>query len=214
LDEINAKGDAAMEHLSDNVTPQSGRRYPGFSSYKTRSPIVYHRRWLRDALIQSTLDPYVSSLESLPERFNCPPGIEFAFLVQRQTDRSILAVGVRDFPGFDGVVDGVKIESVTRTFLNLEPRASTGRAIWAQKRLSIDAGDRFRVVERLLECRETAVSDLVPVIRNGRIDPIHQLLAFIATGWLVLEIEKGFSPRSTVQLGPMAVSDGVQQPRK
>jgi hypothetical protein len=178
-------------------------RYPGFSSCKTRRPIHYRHRWIRDALIQSSLDDSVIEIApTITPVSEFPRPIEFSF-------RQFIASGMTlvllsQVPTTLGtVIDDSRIIVIERSQLVTGPRAIACRAIWAQKRMPVDTADRYRAIERILRCGEPVpMNELVPLLRNPSLDPVHQLFAFLANGFLTADLRAGISPGTLLDLGP------------
>lgn len=115
-------------------------RYPGFHSFKTARPIHYRQRWLRDALIQATLDPHTVELSpSSTSPDELPSPVEFSFRRRTSGGLGIVLVSQLD-TDIGEVVDDDRVTVITRDELNREPVASTSRSIWAHKRLSVVGG--------------------------------------------------------------------------
>lgn len=177
-------------------------RYPGFSSFKTASRIHYQQRWMRDALIQASLDPYTvelaPSITPVPE---LPGDAEFAF--RRRTAIGlglVLVTGVETDIG-DAIGDD-RISVVSRTALSREPRFSAARTIWAHKRLSVDSAERYRAIEVVSRWGASPMREVLQALRNESTEPVHQICSLIANSYLEIALDGPLSPATILKLGP------------
>ena len=80
-------------------------------------------------------------------------------------------------------------------------------AIWAQKRLSADPGDRYRAIEHVAaHGGEARMSEIIVVLRNKDLDPVRRVLSFLATGVLTCNLDRGMGPWTAIAIGPAALS--------
>jgi hypothetical protein len=189
-------------------------RYPGFTSFKSEAPIHYPRRWHRDALIQAALDPTISSLRPTPFPLaDLPTPAEFAFLavVGGVTFLTVVTNG-------DRVIQTVSdwsgpLSIVQRFELLARARFTAARNVWSRKRLAVNPVDRFLAIQR---CRErtpdATVTDVMPALRSSFSDPIDQVLAMLAQGYLVADLTNGLTPDTVLRVGPMAMTPSRQRP--
>lgn len=177
------------------------RRYPGFQSFKTKKAIPYPRRWHRDLLLLNTFDPLVLAMEphSLPER-DIPATLEFAFKTNHaEKGRALVIVGDA-WPS--GLVAGAVevIVSVTRGNMHYHPHLELVRSIWSKKRLTLDPGDRYRLISEVAANDEgRALGDLIAICRSDHLDPVHQILCLVANGYLQFDLNKGLAADTQIR---------------
>jgi len=132
---------------------------PGFSSFKTATPITYPGRWPRDALIQSTLDPSIASIEPWLRPLS-GSGYNFAYVCITAAERTLITLADgprRELPTIAGI-DHVR--HVTRAEVSAEPERSLYRAIWAAKNDRVPTAFLTEVLAELTKGREWTVGDL------------------------------------------------------
>ena len=191
-----------------NETAHLLDRHPGFRCFKTAAPIHYPSRWMRDALIQAVLDPDIETMSPSSTPIHAlPTPILFAFRTIRRGRRSLVLLAERAIDELDDLTADRQLNVVTRTQLAREPVCSTCRAVWAQSRLNVDAGDRYRAVERICEKPDgVPMAELVGLMRSTRLDPVDQILSFVATGHLSIDVEDGIYPGMIISPGPQLLS--------
>ena len=136
-----------------------GSTKPGFSSFKTTTPITYPGRWPRDALIQSTLDPSIASIE--PWLRPLPgSGCTFAYVCIIAAERTL--IGLADGPCRELLtIAGIEhVRYVTRAEISAEPERSLYRAIWAAKSDTVPPAFLTKVLTGLAEGHEWTVGEL------------------------------------------------------
>jgi len=177
-------------------------RYPGFSSFKTRQSIHYHRRWVRDALIQATLDPDTIELapsSTPPEHLPAPA--EFCFRRRTRNGLGFILL-TQTHSDIGGVIGDDRVTVISRPELNREPVASAARSIWAHKRLKVDGGERYRAIAAVSRRGIAPMRDLVAAFRNGSVDPVHQVCSLIANSYLNVDLGNPLGPDSILTIGP------------
>lgn len=184
---------------------------PGFISFKVREPIPYPNRWHRDALVQATLEPTVSQIAALGRDVVLPSATEFAFAARIAGSDFILVVSESQTRT---TIPGRPIIAMTRRSLEVEPLATTARSIWAHKRFLSDPGDRFRVIEELTDQPQgKAVQDIFRVLESPFLDPVRQIFSMLANGFVVADLNSGFTLATRLRLGPAAIGAEPVRPR-
>lgn len=177
-------------------------RYPGFSSFKTRSRIHYQQRWIRDALIQSSLDPYTVELAPSTTPIDALPSCAvFAFRRRTQLGFGLVLVTAVQ-TDMDDIIDDDRVTVVSRVELSFEPRLSAARAIWTHKRLQVDSAERYRAIEVVSRWGSAAMHEVLRAFRNESIEPVHQVCSLIANSYLEIDLDGPLSPSTTLKLGP------------
>ena len=177
-------------------------RYPGFRSFKTRQPVRYQQRWLRDALIQASLDPHTVELApSNTPAHELPPPAEFAF--RRRTVRGFGIVLVTTVEtDIADVINDDRVTVVSRAELSREPRLSAARAVWAHKRLSVDSAERYRAIEAVSKWGSATMDAVVATFKDESVEPVHQVCSLIANSYLEVDLEGPLSPSTILKPGP------------
>lgn len=176
------------------------RRYPGFSSFKTTSPIHYSRRWLRDVLIQVTLDPIVSTISPLsPPRVDEALDAEFGFsaLINAQDVVVLVTTEFHTAPLPPSVV------LLSRPEVQREPFLTTGRSIWRHKNVHVD-------IEEIESARKSAAKratfgDLIEGVSGPSEMKSSKILSMIANGHLLISLADQLNLNSPVLLGPAPI---------
>lgn len=179
-------------------------RYPGFQSFKTTTPIHYPRRWIRDALIQASLDRDVTALApSITADTDLPRPAEFSFRLYR--NGALRLVLLTQAPSSLGKeIDDDRIVVWNRTMLTEGSRAKACGAVWAHKRSRIDPADLYRATELVNRCGAVPVARLLRALRSPDIDPLHQVFHYLANGYLTADLAEGIAPSTMVSTGPCA----------
>ena len=183
---------------------KAATRYPGFTSFKTSTPIHYRKRWFRDGLIDATLDESVEAISpAITPPEDLPGPFEFAF--RQRSAQGLAIVLLSQSPHTPQIsVPNHSVIVLQRQHFKRSLRSIASREIWARKRYPVDAADRYRAIEYLLQCNgATVFSTLVPVLRNQSLDPVHQIFSYLATGFLTTSLEAGIGPKSVLRIGPM-----------
>lgn len=177
-------------------------RYPGFSSFKTRNPIHYQQRWIRDALIQSSLDPH--SVELAPSSTpldDLPGGAVFAFRRRTQPGFGLVLVTAVE-TDMENIIGDERVTVVSRSELSLEPRLTAARAIWTHKRLQVDSAERYRAIELVSRWGCAALHEVLAAFRSESVEPVHQVCSLIANSYLEIDLHGPLSPSTILSLGP------------
>lgn len=192
----------ASSTLPPTDPDQLAIRYPGFSSFKTQQSIHYRHRWLRDALIQASLDPHTIELApSSTAEQDLPAGIEFAF--RRRTAAGLGIVLVTQIgKDLEGLIDDERVTVVTRIELSREPIFTAARTIWGQKRLAVDGAERYRAIDAVESRGSALMHQVVDALRDDSVDPIHQVCSLIANCYLTVDLRSPIGPGSVLTLGP------------
>ena len=187
-------------------------RYPGFQCFKSTAPVHYPKRWHRDALIQAALDPAVSAIGPFQQK-PWPELVEFAFSVTIADSRfTCLIDGPSGRPQLGPAPPTLRI---SRSALRSEPLYSTCRAVWSRKRLSTDPAARYQVLEATAATVEGArAGEVIDLIRRSHREPIDQLLAMLAQGFLIADLSGGLSARTLIRPGPQFEPRNESNPRR
>jgi hypothetical protein len=180
-------------------------RYPGFSSFKTtRGRIHYQRRWIRDALIQASLDPQTVELapSSTPVQ-ELPAGTIFAFRRRDATGLGLVLV-TEVTTDMAHMIDDDRVTVVSRMELRSEPRFSSARAIWTHKRLQVDSAQRYRAIEAVSRRSAATLREVLEAFRNELIEPVHQICSLLANSYLEVDLDGPLKPSTILRLGPAA----------
>jgi hypothetical protein len=194
--------------------PPTNCSYPGFVSYKSEAPIYYQHRWHRDALIQMTLDQTISALAPLPSGIGPLSFRSDLAFVARVGKLDFLAIVIRE----DRPLAEVKgwtgpILKVSRADLREPAHLAATKSVWSRSRFTVNPVDRIAAIVRCRECApEATVLDILPVLRPSFSDPMDQLLALLAQGYLVANLRDGLTPDTVVMPGPLAQSKVSQRP--
>jgi hypothetical protein len=177
--------------------------YTGFSSFKTSHPIFYTARFIRDALVQLTLDPSVTLIEPLLISLDdLPEAVRSGIIVQRDGVR--IAVGfvdtyldIQEAPQHQ--FDGLPTVFIAREQVLAEPRCSIARMIWACRKTLVSPGNRVRILHSLSQsCDGLSLVDLGNVV-SGPEDPIDAILALACEGHIAVNISAAVTPETIVR---------------
>jgi hypothetical protein len=136
-----------------------------------------------------------------------PHPVLFAFRAVTGVHASLVLLTESPVAELAGLEADRQVQVITRSHLLREPACSTGRAIWAQSRLTPDVGDRYRAIERITANPDgVTLGDLLGVIRSDRLDPVHQILHFVAAGHLAMSLDDGIHPGSLLKPGPKLIA--------
>jgi hypothetical protein len=195
--------------------PPFARAKPGFTSFKCREPIPYPNRWQRHALVQATLEPTVTAIAAPQlDLWRLPAPISFAYCCWIAGNEFLVVVAEREVHHADLPGQHPAILRITRRSLGAEPIASVANSIWAHKRFQSDPADRMRVIDALTDLpRGKPAAEIHPLLQNPFLDPIRQLFSMLANGYLVADLNSGFTPRTHLRLGPAAIGEEPVRPR-
>lgn len=183
-------------------------RYPGFTSFKTRTAIHYRARWIRDALIQCALDPETLELgPSSTPLDELPPPAEFAFRRRTAIGLSLVLVCQVD-TDIGNIIADHRVTVITRPEFNREPLRSTARAIWAHKRQTVDASDRYRAVDAVSKRGAAAMHEVISALKDQSTDPVNLVCSLVANSYLSMDPVDGIGPWSILRLGPAVLPGG------
>jgi hypothetical protein len=188
-------GGEAASHLA---------RYPGFSCFKTRQAIRYKRRWYRDALIRMALNPEV--IEMWPDEIDDLAEDVFSFMVRRADG----AVRVTVSPSRGGPrKPGPQIELVRGQMST--PEFQAGRDIWRRKNIQVTPAVRLTSIAWVRRSGDNAtIGGLLEQFKS--VDAgLDQVLALIASGYLMIDLRLGLDLESRLLIGPMAPKIGADR---
>lgn len=172
---------------------RSEKRLPGFTSHKTEKPIQYRARWMRAALILTTLDHEVLSLEpGTPD--DVPIGGHVVLLVQSKWGRSRILLA--DDPSLVAPPDA---QIQRKCDLMKRPFASDCEAIWAHRAFRVGAVQCIAIHAALAEGSWTQIGHLQRLLRRTDSD-MSNIFTLIAQGRIEIDIGSGLSPTSWVRM--------------
>ena len=188
-------------------------RSPGFHSFKSLGPVHYPRRWQRDALIQAALDPVVTAIGPLDVELIRPP-VEFGFCVTMASTTFACLIG--DCVRRPAIGDfGSAVLTLNRQALKTEPLNSTARAVWSRKRLVVDPVVRYRVLELTSQQeRGVPVRSVLEAMSPSSADPIEQLHALLAQGFVTADLSAGLHGGTLLRAGPQFAPQKESNPRE
>lgn len=182
--------------------PRLTQRYPGFSSFKTLTSIHYEHRWMRDALIVMSLDQHTLSLApSSTPTFELPLPAEFSFRRRTVAGPGIVLVTQLETDIEDIVADD-RVTVLSRAALSRDPALGVARAIWTQKRTTVDPADRYRALDIVTARRSAAMHEVVGALRSESVDRIHAVCSLLANSYLEMNLDGGLGPWSELKMGP------------
>lgn len=176
----------------------------GFTSFKTNGPLEYTRRCARDALIQASLEPEITSIDPGPRVNFGPPDTYFSFCVVTQ-NRSC-AVALTDHtnsmsfsppPGCDVAI------AINRASVLAEPAKTAARTIWAHRETQVPALFSVRVMRRLRESPSgLRLGELEESLVHEPKNWVAYTLALACNGLVVIDYRSPITDDTMVVLNP------------
>jgi hypothetical protein len=168
-----------------------------FISAKTTVAIPSACSLVRDALIQSTLDPSVRAIEFLAQARVAATPIDLnAIVIVRDDDRFYLDV-VPARPLRDAEDEGLALialaeldlEPLTLTAADIkrEPRFANSRLVWSYRLAPVGISLRMRVLQTLADDGPMSLSRLLGALRNDR-DPSPAVMALACSDLIELDL--------------------------
>lgn len=134
--------------LATNDGAAPGSR--GFTSFKCTAPIQYTRRCARDALIQASLEPEISSIEPLDGSNVGPEDTYFVFAVVTQGRRcAIILTEHTNAASLAPPDDCDAAVAINRASILADPVKTASRMIWAHREIQVPPLFSVRVMRRL-----------------------------------------------------------------
>ncbi|MBN4096047.1 hypothetical protein [Methylobacterium sp. OT2] len=183
-----------IEANLDPVPTQTVHR-PGFSSFKTTFPIPYAARWHRDLLIQLTLYPAVDTIEHERTAMGDEDLLNLRLIA---AGTAIQVTALRDAEGVPHRPEPSDRVFLRRSVVLMEPRVSDARAVWATRRLTVQVGDRLRILSVVGDWRPHSIFDLVQSVHDRANDPFEIILSLVCRGDLAIDLRDGLRPETCV----------------
>jgi hypothetical protein len=179
-----------------------------FVSAKTATAIPARHPALRNALIQSSLDPQVRSIAYVASTSVASEQVELdAVVIQRDIGRFLLDVvparSIRDVEenGHAQIALtelGLKKIILTTEEIRREPRCTNARLVWSCRDISVPVGLRMRILQVLLDDGPMPLGELLKSIRSER-DPAPAVMALACADLVYLDLaSQPLSPTTAV----------------
>jgi hypothetical protein len=180
-----------------------------FISAKTFTAIPARSLLARDALVQTTLDPAVRSIDYIASARVAAASVKLnAVVIVRDDGRYVLDVvearPLRDIDA-DGLAQialrdlGLTPLTVTRADIQREPRFTNAKLVWAHRTHPVGFAMRMRVLGMLSEDGPMTLAQLLSSIQSDR-DPSPGILALACSDLLELDlVTQPLGPSTTVR---------------
>ena len=187
------------------AAPNPGGR--GFTSFKCPTPIEYVRRCARDALIQATLEPEISSVEPLKSPRAVPDDTYFAFAVISHSRRcAIILTDVTTNESITAPEDCDVAVAINRASILAEPVKTTARTVWAHRDTIVPALFSVRLMRRLQDKPNgTRIIELEDALIDEPRRWVDFILALACRGLVTLDYRRPLTDHTLVSLGPPGV---------
>ncbi|MBD8066992.1 hypothetical protein IC608_16090 [Devosia sp. PTR5] len=173
----------------------------GFMSVKCATPIQYTQRSARDALIQASLDPEVSSIEPLVRPEHCPPDTYFSFAVVIHNKRCAIALTEAINCTFDpphGCRVGLAID---RASILSDPAKTTARTIWACRETNLPPLFSVKLLGRLrAHPAGIRLGDLEETLVEEPERWVDYTLAMVCAGLVIIDYRAPITDESLVRI--------------
>jgi hypothetical protein len=167
-----------------------------FVSVKTVGPIPVRHSAVRDALIQSSLDPRVRSIGYVASAVVASQQVDLdAIVVQRDDGRFFLNVvparRVRDLEQLGLALIalqklGLKPWTINAEELLREPRCTNARFVWLYNGYSVPRELRERILRALFGKKSLPLGELERSVRSR--DPSHAVMSLVCADVLELDL--------------------------
>lgn len=173
--------------------PSRAANAPVFQCAKAKAPIPVRNRLVRDALIQTALDPDVTEIR--------PPGAD-----ERSFDFGATRCGVeerisvRSNSDEENKTAGVDCDIVFHepTVLN-EPRLTSARLVWSCRKRWVPPGDRVRILHYLTESGAAPLIDVAQAATSSP-DGIAAVLALVCQDLLEIDLaQASLAPETLIR---------------
>lgn len=183
-----------------NFTRRSDER-PGFSSFKTKAPLHFTKRWHRSVFIYATLDPSVTLLAPSPVPLSeLPSAVAAACLVVYRGSSVILGLADAAIDLAPATVRDWQFAALARHQALGDQALANACAIWECRRLRVAPADRFRVLQRLRDNPVgISIQDLANVVRSQRGAEAELLLSMACAGLVSIELSRPLTPETVVK---------------
>jgi hypothetical protein len=166
-------------------------------SAKTATAIPARHPALRDALVQSSLDPAVRSISYFASTVVASEPVDLdAVVLQRDDGRYLLDVvparKIRDIEA-EGLAliafseQGLLTLTITAEDLKREPRYANSRLVWSYNGIVVPIGLRMNILQRLADDGPMQIGRLLKGVRSDR-DPTPAVLALACADLLELDL--------------------------
>jgi hypothetical protein len=180
----------------------------GFTSIKCAAPIQYTQRSARDALIQASLDPEVSSIEPLVQPERCPPDTYFSFAVVIHGKRCAIALTEAincTFHAPHGCQVGL---AIGRASILSDPAKTTARTIWACRETNLPPLFSVKLLTKLrAHPKGIRLGDLEEALVDEPKRWVDYTLAMVCAGLVTIDYRAPITDGSLVRIIP-------EQPRR
>ena len=181
-----------------------------FISAKTTTTIPVRHPALRDALIQASLDPQVRSIDYVASAkvASVEVGLDTVVLQHEDGRYALDVVRARRIVDLDEgglmliALEELNLEPLvlTEEELNLEPRRTNAKLVWAYNGVTVPIGLRLRVQKVLLEEGPMALGQLLKSL-GGEGDPAVAVMALACANLVCLDlITQPLGPTTLVRL--------------
>jgi len=198
--------------FSTAFTPAAARVGRGFISFKTSAPIPYTQRCARDALIQASLEPEITSVEPLQRTNIGPADTYFAFAVVTQGHRCAIALtdqtNCTSFTPPDGYDAAI---AINRASILADPVKTTARTIWSHRDTLVPPLFSVRVMRRLKEnLSGQRLGDLEEDLVHEPKNWVAYTLAMACNGLVIVDYRSPITDETVVRVNPASQSHARQ----
>lgn len=176
----------------------------GFSSFKCVAPIEYTQRCSRDALIQASLEPCITAIESLSGAYDDRAGVYFAFAALIQDRRCAIALTNDNTTSNIPVPAGCEqVIPISRTQILADPVKTTTRTIWSHRETNVPPLFSVRVMRHLRDKPEgLRLGDLEEDLGGETGNWVKYTLAMACGGLLSVDFRSPISDQTAVRINP------------
>jgi hypothetical protein len=175
-----------------------------FVSSKTSTAIPTSCSFIRDALVQASLDPQVRSIEFIEQAKVGAAQVEInSIVIARDDGRYLLDVvparRTRERLAL-AAIDQLGLPSIVLTAADIrgEPRFANSRLVWSYRQHPIGIGLRLAILQTLIEDGPMTLARLLSSVRSER-DPSPSVMALACLNLLELDLVSG-------PLGPLTIA--------
>jgi|SRR5665213_312054 len=180
-----------------------------FVSVKTQCAIPARNPALREALVQTTLDPHARSIDFLASAdvASEPVAIDAVVVVRDDGRFHLDVVPARKLRDLDdeGLVQialrelGLKALTVTADDIRRQPRSANARLVWSYHGTPVSIGLRMRIMQTLADDGPMTFGRLLKSVRADR-DPSNAVMAMACADLLELDLlSEPLGPTTTVR---------------
>ena len=165
-----------------------------FKSTKTPRPVLYRRRWHRDALIQLTLRPEIHLISNSIVASEC----ECCFCVDVTSGQRNMTIAYSEHDQRSPVCPSELI--VSRSYVLAEPRCSSARDIWKNRNFPLSISHRISMLELVTSnCGEVSLRSLLTGSSDSDV-LIGTAMRMVCEGHLTLDLDSLITPETLLTL--------------